>query len=357
MKTSRQPAPTNYTRITIGDVGFIRRGRFHLLFSAGSPLGERQRGEDVPTTFEELNVGTLVRDEPRRPGCLCTSTVRAVGAGLGATVSTTLYVPPLLPSFVRSECASRPLEIGANFSFELTGNRGAALVTKYSTYREDSWSELAFEKYTKRHYESWVVFARHKEYGHDVQPVLISGVDMTRDFAMVAYSYNDTSFESDSTIGAPMLISASASIQGTWRTRYTPHTNHGPQDCTPPLPEDISSLQSAEAGIIPSAFNQSVFVRYYTMRRRVPFGLFPKVIRAGAGPHDLGPGDSTGGTFPELMVQPDTEPMDDTDELDTVVRNTPYVLFLLRIFVPPLSSAFRIGNMTVGVLSQITRSR
>ena len=82
----------DYTRITVGDVGFIRRGRFHLLFSAGSPLGERQLGEDVPVTFEELTVGKLRRDQPRVPGCLCTKTVRGVGAGLGASVSTTLCV-------------------------------------------------------------------------------------------------------------------------------------------------------------------------------------------------------------------------------------------------------------------------
>ena len=89
---SRQPSPVDYTRIAIGDVGFVRRGRFHLLFSAGSPLGERQLGEDVPTTFEKLTVGTPVRDQPRLPGCLCTTTVRGIGAGLGATIPTSLYV-------------------------------------------------------------------------------------------------------------------------------------------------------------------------------------------------------------------------------------------------------------------------
>jgi len=73
-------------------VGFIRRGRFHLLFSAGPSIGERQRGEDVPTTFEELAVGPLVRDQPRVPGCLCTAGVRGVGAGLGATVTAATYV-------------------------------------------------------------------------------------------------------------------------------------------------------------------------------------------------------------------------------------------------------------------------
>ena len=114
--------------------------------------------------------------------------------------------------------SSRPLDIGANFSHELTWNRGAALGTKYLTYREDSLLESASERYTKRHYESWVSFARQKDYGNDVQPVFISGVDMTRDFAMVAYSYEDISLEADLTIAVPMLVSASASFWGTWCT-------------------------------------------------------------------------------------------------------------------------------------------
>ena len=162
----------------------------------------------------------------------------------------------------------RPVEPGAKFSFELTGNHGAALVTKYPTYKEDFQLEIAFEKYTKRHYESWVTFARDKLYGEDVRPVLVSGFNMTRDFAMVAYSYKDTSVESDLTMTVPMFASASTSIWGTWRTRYSPHTNYGPQECIPPEQAiDIPPLQLAEVETIPSTFNQCVFIRYYTMRR------------------------------------------------------------------------------------------
>ena len=223
---------------------------------------------------------------------------------------------------------SRPLEPGANFSFELTGSSGAALVTKYPTYMEDSLLDSAFKRYTKRHYDSWVALARRKDYGDDVQPVLVSGVDMTRDFAMATYSYEDVSLESDLTVAAPTLVSASASFRVAWRTRYKPHTNYGPQECTPPPPDqamDISSLQLT-GRIIPSAFNQCIFVRYYTMRSRGPLWPFPRVIRAGAGPHDLGPGDNAGGAFPALVAQSDTETTDDVgDEPDTVVRNTPDV--------------------------------
>jgi hypothetical protein len=237
------------------------------------------------------------------------------------------------------------LEPGAHFSFELSGNRGAALVTKYPTYREDSLLESAFEAYTKRHYESWVKFARDKQYGNDIHPVLVTGFDMTRDFAMAAYSNEGVSLESGCTINVPMVASASASIWGTWHTRCSTHTNHGPQQCRPPprgqAVHDSLPSQSVETGSVPSEFNQCVFIRYYTMRSRKGMPMFPKVIRAGAGPHDLGSGDNGGDAFPKLTVQSDAEPTMDGDEglgnqwnlatddagfePDIVVRNTPYV--------------------------------
>ena len=92
--TSREPAPVNCTRVRIGDVGFIRRGQFHLLFSAGLPLEGRERGVDVPETFEPLNVGRLTYRE-RRAGYLRTDTIKEVGTGLGAGLSTTVCVSSL----------------------------------------------------------------------------------------------------------------------------------------------------------------------------------------------------------------------------------------------------------------------
>ena len=66
---SREPSPTTgNTGLKIGDVGFIRSGRFHLLFSAGLPLGERTLGIDVPRTFVPLDVGELDETTPRDPG-------------------------------------------------------------------------------------------------------------------------------------------------------------------------------------------------------------------------------------------------------------------------------------------------
>ena len=247
---------------------------------------------------------------------------------------------PYLTLHLSQNTPFSPLECGGGFSFELSGDSGAALVTRYPTYREDSIKESAFVKYTKRHYESWVTFARQKEYGDDVRPVLVSGFDMTMDFAMAAYSNVSASLESELITGVPMFASASAALWGTWCTRHSPHTNYGPQDCMPPSSEraiGFSSSQLAERSRIqiPSEYNQCVFIRYYTMRMRL--GLFPKVIRARAGPHDLGPGDNTGGACPDILAQSDAEsalsddgdPGEEGEDADrwpgVVVRNTPSV--------------------------------
>ena len=183
------------------------------------------------------------------------------------------------------------LEPGYSVSFESSEKQGAALVTKYSTYREDIQREQNFEEYTKRHYDSWVAFAREAGHGNDVKPVLVAGVDMTKNFAMMSYSGNSVRLRSEFAVSTPGA--SSGSVWGTWRTEGSafPSLKCGPLS---PLPPDSTTQIAApvsggtnHTGPV-SEYNQCVFVRYYAMRKR-PL-LSPKVIKAGAGPHDLGPG-------------------------------------------------------------------
>ena len=258
------------------------------------------------------------------------------------------------------------MEHGVDFIFNLTGNYGAALVTKYPTHRKDSPLKLKFETYTKSHYKSWVDFARFKGYGNDVQPVLVDGFDTTGDFAMVAYWDKDNTGSEAGNI--PMFPSNPDSFLGQWHTRFLPRTNHGPQRLSHG-PAMYSPL------LQPDEYNHFVFVRYYTMCPRKRWELFSQgtVMRAGAGPHDLGPGDNRGDAFPELMVRSDAEPTTNSDDdlggqLDTtdgadsdpdvVVRNVPYVWFPLCPPIFTLNLSFRMKNMTAGGMpSQITYSR
>ena len=244
--------------------------------------------------------------------------------------------------FFTIETLISPVEPSAHFSYELAGKRGAALITRYQTYKQDALTQDAFEEYTKKHYDSWVAFSREKRYG-DVKPILVSGVDMTKDFAMAAYSNEGTTLAADFTISVPLVGSASASLWGTWRAKGLTHTNYGPQQCMPPSFAEITDASSepTSTGTISDDYNQCVFVRYFTMRKRM--GFYPTVLRASAGPHDLGSGNNHDNTFPELMVQRDTTPDDELDDpmnrdegwdpialdsgsnQDAVVRNTPYV--------------------------------
>lgn len=90
---SREPSPTEtYTRIRLGDIGYIDKGQFHLLFSAGLPLGARRRGIDVPHAFEELPVESNKTRQPLPPGCTRTDTVQAIQARAGVFLSAVLYV-------------------------------------------------------------------------------------------------------------------------------------------------------------------------------------------------------------------------------------------------------------------------
>jgi hypothetical protein len=367
-------------------VGYIRTGCFHLLFSAGCPLGERQLGVDVPLTFEQLDVGPIFKDrQPRSPGCLPTKNVevgrirlRRPSTPPPSTPSPSTSSPstsspsPTSPPYVRSDpfilsstltLNSRMLEYGSTISFRLTGRRGAALVTKYETYSENIQRHGTFKKYAKEHHASWVTFACEAGHGDDINPVLVTGVDRTRDFAMFSYSNSgDHCMTSEFAISAPK--EPFTSTWGTWQTTGFIFTNCGPQLSGNNNPESVPDLD---------LHDKCVFVRYYTVRKRL--GI-PKVIKAGAGPHDLGSGSGKDGRSPmEETRSPSDSGSDaapslyDNDEdgdgssatsiesgSDTVIHNTVPVSSCLPVrFCPFRFTIYRTGKMTL-IESRITFS-
>ena len=234
------------------------------------------------------------------------------------------------------------VEPGAGITFELTRNQGGALITKHPTYQEDIQRELTFEEYTKKHYDSWVDFSRDRGHGRDIRPVLVTGVDLTREFAIVAYSDNRARMECKFSAAVPAVGSASASVWGSWRVEGLVRTNCGPLHLIHTTQGDRGSSEGSASGplIPPDEYNQCVFIRYYTVRRI--FNVIPKVIKAGAGPHQLQKSDPRGDNVDEegLQPSPDDDPMevdDDsmeigspetgspTDAFDEVIHNVPLV--------------------------------
>ena len=235
------------------------------------------------------------------------------------------------------------VEPGAGISFELTRNQGAALVTKDTTYREDVERELTFESYIKKHYQSWVDFSRERGHGRDIRPVLVTGVDLTREYATVAYSDNRARMECKFSAAVPAIASASASVWGSWRTEGLVHTNCGPH-LIRTVQRNRRLIESpALESAVPDEYNQCVFIRYYTLRRRI---FIPMVIKAGAGPHQLPGSDPRGDNTGEEGLQPlsDDDSMEvdygetgsHTDAFDEAVHNVPSVRpeCYLRLLLP-----------------------
>ena len=263
-------------------------------------------GVDVPLDFKELEVGRIFNREAREPGCLTTKNVRAIRARptprtLPSPASTVPYVHSVTSvSSSASELCSRMLESGRTISFRLSGGQGAALVTRYQIRREDIERAGTPEKYIKEHYASWVEFASVTGHG-DINPILVTGVDRTGDFAMMSYDDDDGDLRSEFTTSVPGDPSASA--WGTWYITGFIHTNCGPQlRFSPSSIQTMVSVASGsnDTGHVSDEYDQCVFVRYYTMRKRL--GI-PKIIKAGAGPHDPGSGDRKDGGSPAVEAQ------------------------------------------------------
>jgi len=194
--------------------------------------------------------------------------------------------------------------------------------------------ERRFANYTKRHYESWVDFARERDHGENIRPVLVTGVDLTREFAMVAYSDNQTRMACGFSVGVPAVASFSTSLWGSWGTQGLVHTNCGPDQTLTRGNRSLTESSTLESAI-PDECNQCVFLRYYTIRK---WGFIPKLIKAGAGPHELpkeGPGDDTA---EEVAIEMSDSDDDSTVEVDysSASQNVPLVGSECHMYPPSL---------------------
>jgi hypothetical protein len=215
---------------------------------------------------------------------------------------------------------------GAKMTFELTSKQGAALITNHSTYLEDIERERNFENYIKQYYDSWVDFAREQGHAENVRPILVTGVDLTRKFAMVAYSDNKTNMECEFSVGAPVVGSASLSVWGSWRTQGLVHKNCGPRD-PPTQGNQIPDGSSVPESVVPEEHNQCVFIRYYTIRKRM---FIPWLLKAGAGPHQLPKGDTENDSEELVSAETSDDDVDmaevcDLEASPKVTHNVPLV--------------------------------
>jgi hypothetical protein len=184
-------------------------------------------------------------------------------------------------------------------------------MTKYQTYREDLQLDRSLQHSFAKHYRSWLAFAH--EQGHNVELadlVLVTGVDLTKDFSMLAFASAGGEFDVGFNVGASQVASASASAWGSWRTVTSVHKNWGPQEVVPPRVRSAIAAADPQRAAPSNEFCQCVFVRGFRMRERRL--LWPKVIKAAGDPQDL---DDDREREPDdgSEIQVDNEEEDDAD--------------------------------------------
>ena len=209
-----------------GYVGYISDGGFHFLFDAGTESGSGEHNADLPPDFERLEVGPIKR-RTRLPGCLHTATIRRIGTDGGDPPSILGCVCTFPGWFVAVPLIyhHRPMEPGANMNFELAGRQGVALITDHMTYREDIERRGKADSHAKKYFDSWVNFAREKGHGDDAKPIFVTGVDLTKRFALIAYPDIENSLRCKFSVGAPG--SAALPVWGTWDADGLIHKNSG----------------------------------------------------------------------------------------------------------------------------------
>ena len=117
---------------------------------------------------------------------------------------------------------------GAVFEHSSTSTRGAALLTRYRVWSEDATAELAYIRYIKKNYKSWLYFAQSKDRNvamHEL--ILVTGHDITHNYAMAAFTDNSVALRISFQVGSANS-SSSISAWGTWQTSPAVYQNCGP---------------------------------------------------------------------------------------------------------------------------------
>ncbi|KAF8528479.1 hypothetical protein BU17DRAFT_38248 [Hysterangium stoloniferum] len=308
---SREPAPLeDYKRVNIGDVGYISQGSFHRLFNASLPADHDDNRNGVPEGFVELDIGTIPikRREPRLPTVLHTNKIITKGIEAGVT----------------------SLPLGSTIRFESSASKGAILVTNQKTFRADAIRLRGFARYAVKHVDSWLSFAIQDDRDVKLEDmILVTGYDMTSEYAMAAFHDTESTVALEFQAGLT-ASSASASVWGLWRSSNSVHHNCGPQARIPPsqmthaqslvIGEPLEGPQSRDLfdNFPPNGYNQCVFIRGFRVKKRI--GI-PRVLKAAAGPHDLGSGDPPDEISPHIENVP--EIVSDDSSLEAIATTSP----------------------------------
>ncbi|KAI0256133.1 hypothetical protein BJV78DRAFT_1278679 [Lactifluus subvellereus] len=193
-----EPNPGVYSAVEVGDVGFIREGKFHRLFnallSAEHPSHQRF---GVPEYHEPLRPNIL---EHVDSGILSPNDFHSAGV--------TVHAGGL-------DFSAPELESLAQVSFSCNRKRGAVLSLPVQAQRKDTIAREAFRQWIVKHIDRWFAFTKQLELGIDQMEdiILVTGCHRTRSSTNVAF------FESqaDAQVSFGVEVAGNPSNMITWQ--------------------------------------------------------------------------------------------------------------------------------------------
>ncbi|KAH9950735.1 hypothetical protein B0H21DRAFT_685940 [Amylocystis lapponica] len=259
------PQPTKHGEVLIGDVGYMRNGRFYRLFNATrSAEDEINRRYGVPAGFKPLVFEDYLLD--RREGAiqadpLCSMSVKSMGVGAQAGIQ----------------------GIGGGLQFECSEQQGAVLVIKDAAVREELHPSDTITDYMLDHHHTWYAFAKDR-FGLALEKediIFVRGWAKTTEWAVAAFIQAghaaQVTFNGQFGLGAnaSFFLSASRDVSMVW------DHNSGPVRAISGRSSELLT-SGTETGSDEPSVDQCIFLHYYKLKRRL--GLFPRVMKAAAEP-------------------------------------------------------------------------
>lgn len=179
---------------------------------------------------------------------------------------------------------------GGGLQFQCTDQQGAVLITKEAIDRDALLPNRWMVKYMRQHYHSWYVFATETQ-GLTLakeELIFVRGWAKTADWSVAAFMHEGQSAQLSFNGDFGLPASASFSIAMSDNSSPILQRNSGPRanrlnrrhGSSPAGQKNTRATRSQG-----SKRDQCVFLHYYKLKVR--FGLWPTVMKAAAGPHNL----------------------------------------------------------------------
>lgn len=293
-----EPEPSEYDHIRVGDVGYMQHGSFKRLYNACHGKHDKANTKStLPQGFQPIEkrfcgVWTGLRLDW---GIRKSQAVKESKTEGGAHASSPRYVQIHTWMHVYSllfKCPSAPVKAGGKYSFTCHSSRGAVLATTAEAKRYHAKSPGAFEDHILSHSDALKRLVKTEKLGIKLTDVIVvTGCCLTVEGAIMVIDDSSGSASFGFQLGA-----SEASIQGSMSKHWRSHTEVPLHKWGVPPPSEISHTgkpephDDTEYGAINGTHGtqkstQCIFLQGYRAELR---SLFPKKLKAAAGPHQLG---------------------------------------------------------------------